>query len=195
MGIDTHIYLFSNVTARNVVNVIGVLGGCRPYKKHFDDKHPSNGWSTWVEGASLETTGCPEMARMVFRPDRGDFAHGGSDWASAFYHWEPSAPYRSMRLLSPQCCDHWIAIGVCLVRMFGGHVDFNDSDSSDVDFQVPMKPDDEVSPSDGAAWYAFQETLLALKPLSRDDIETINNVMVRQGGGIRTGGIAGVTYS
>jgi hypothetical protein len=58
-----------------------------------------------------------------------------------------------------------------VVDFFGGELDYNDSDDSECDYSVPEKTVDENSPQDGEAWYNFQNRVLNIKPLTKEEWE------------------------
>ena len=70
----------------------------------------------------------------------------------------------------PRSTPWWLAAGKALVDFFGGELDYNDCDSSDSDYAVPAKGDSMNRPSDGKPWHRLQDRILALQPLSADDI-------------------------
>lgn len=151
MGVDCRIILPENVNVRNVANVLGRLAGL-PVERHV---HNPRTWWTVVNGVKVDTTSVPEMV-MIRWGDR-----------HTTYHFE----YRpGGRLMLPRSTAFWIAAGNRLIEFFGGSIDWSDCDAVDVDREFLAKTRDENSPETGDAWVAFQERLLALKPLHHDEI-------------------------
>ena len=57
--------------------------------------------------------------------------------------------------------------GIC--KFFGGWVDYNDCDNSKVDFRARVGK--YISATNGEEWYKLQERILAIKPLTEQDLE------------------------
>lgn len=76
------------------------------------------------------------------------------------------------RLMMPPSTNFWVAIGKRLVQFFGGSIDYNDCDDVDVNFRRRNNPRHLNSPTDRDAWYKFQNRLLKLKPLTRNELVT-----------------------
>ena len=75
------------------------------------------------------------------------------------YHFES----KHGRLLCPPSTRFWKAIGLGLIKFFGGKIDLNDCDEIDVD-KVARKRY-RNNPEDGEEWDRFQRRILNLKPL------------------------------
>jgi hypothetical protein len=60
---------------------------------------------------------------------------------------------------------------MALVDFFGGEVDFNDCDATDVDYKMRRKSNKKNCPEDGRSWDAFQKRLFALQPLTESDFD------------------------
>lgn len=154
MGTDCRIILPDNVVVGNVSKVLGRLAGL-PVERHHHD--PRTWWAK-VKGAKVETTSVPEMV-MIRWGDRHTTYH---------FEYGPGG-----RLMLPRSTAFWLAAGNRLIEFFGGSIDWNDCDATDVDREFPAKTRAENSPEDGEPWYDFQDRLMALKPLHRDEIEAM----------------------
>lgn len=154
MGVDCRINLPDNVSVRNVASVIGRLAGL-PVERF---QHDQRTWWAKVAGVKVETTSVPEMV-MIRWENRHTTYH---------FEYEPGG-----RLLLPRCTAFWIAIGNRLVDFFGGRVDWNDSDATDWDYEVLDKGREANNPQDGEPWYDLQKRLMALKPLTHDEIKAM----------------------
>jgi hypothetical protein len=164
MGVDMRVRLPNNVRVRNVAEVMGAYAGCTPVKSFFrgDSK---GGWHASVPGAKVTTTSLPEMAQITIDCPMVD----GQTSHFCFYHFEPESG--SGRLMLPRSTAFWIALMTKVVDFFGGELDYNDSDDSECDYSVPEKTVDENSPQDGEAWYNFQNRVLNIKPLTKEEWE------------------------
>ncbi len=87
------------------------------------------------------------------------------------YHYEPSEI--DGRLLMPPSTCWWIAVGRRLVDFFGGALDYNDCDDKDINFRRPKKSRKMNAPEDGKPWYAFQERMLIVKPITEKEIQAM----------------------
>jgi len=152
MGVDCVIQLPDNVQVKNVAKVVGRLAGLPVEKYNYDHK----AWWSRVRGVKIAATAdsSPDMVMIRF----------GDRHAMYFFESEYGG-----RLLYPKSTAFWCALATRLVDIFGGSVIYADN-SDAVDYEVPAKPRDEVSPSDGEAWNAFHQKIIDLKPLHRDEI-------------------------
>jgi hypothetical protein len=172
MGVDCKIYLPYNVRLSEVAKVIGILAGQKIVEKE-DKAHNFKYFE--VEGVSIEPCGkgletCANIfvegltgAAATARNDNGDNAF-------VMFHFEPSNPTpETARLLMPRATAFWIAIGIGLVKFFGGEIDFNDCDSKETDFQVKVKSNLENCPEDGPSWAGLQNRIREITPLTKKD--------------------------
>ena len=74
------------------------------------------------------------------------------------------------RCLYVASTSFWIAVSKRLVDFFGVSIDFNDSDSVEVDYSVPWKTREENAPTDGEAWNIFQKRLAAVPRINRNEL-------------------------
>lgn len=157
MGVDCRVILPDRVRVRDVAEVIGILAGLN---RSWDS---TKSWIE-VEGVKVETTSVPEMVSIILR---GSLIDEQSDH-SANFHFEGNPG----RLLFPRSTAFWIAVSKGLIDFFGGELDYNDSDSIDIDYKVPAKPN--IAPEKGKDWYDFQEALYNIKPLTIYDLIDAN---------------------
>lgn len=165
MGVDCVIQLPSMVYLNDVADAIGILAGCKAYKENFSS---ADGWSTRVE--SVEKKGpeyLPGCAAITFKRNEKE--------RYVLYHFEPSNMLTDEdpgRLLMPPSTAFWIAIGHRLVEIFGGKIFYNDCECDEIpNFENPERQK-WVRGSNGDAWYERQEKLLAIKPLTEEEIES-----------------------
>jgi hypothetical protein len=170
MGVDTDLYLPPYVTVRDVGKVVGILLGCSSEIKTFSS---GNGIHCVVEGVKVKgfdsDYGLAECASIVIDGDQP---------REMMYHFEFSTPNDRLhnkgwhgiilRSYSPN-----IALFVAVIKFFGGAVDFNDCDETNIDFEVA--PEDSIwghdwSSTDNEEWNELQHKMNALRPLSKDDL-------------------------
>lgn len=169
MGVDTSILLPNNVRVRDVADVIGILVGKKAEKQYFNTS--GSGWATHVEGVKVKPSSIPECADINIEGPFSDDVipyRNGQVGLYVLYHFEPEY---DGRLLYPRMSNFWVAVGKRLVQFFGGQVDYNDCDAVEINFRRRPKSRKMNAPSDGSSWYDFQERLLKLKPLTRDELE------------------------
>jgi len=166
MGVDCKIMLPSNVQVREIANVIGICVGLNKHQEKLDgcDFEVTRVDGIDVKGIEI-LPGCAEISwsnPVGISPE--SIKHTGR----VLYHYEYDGGKR--RLLSPRACSEWLAIGEVLVNFFGGEIDYQDCDASELDYLQPAKTDVENCPEDGEEWQDLQDRLFALEPLTDDDI-------------------------
>jgi len=77
---------------------------------------------------------------------------------------------RSGRGILARCTSINIAMAVELVKFFGGEVDFNDADATEVDFKSPVKKD--TLACNGKGWEKFQRRMFAVQPLTKAQVKS-----------------------
>ena len=157
MSVNTYILLPNEARPEDVLLVLGILCG----KKATMQPLGESSEHVVVEGVSLQAApnqfGC---GRMVVDGICSLFCIANSqngqrgDYAVKTGFWIPCP-----------CNDYYQRLGVELVRFFGGEVDFNDCDSTDVDFAWSTAPD--LMAVNGQAWNDLQKRIFAVKPIKR----------------------------
>ena len=147
MGVDTKLTLVPDVRVRDVALVIGALQGDVP------KKHTTHRGTFWAENNAIVESidGMPTCCLIITDKSRLLYQ----------YEWGQNGEHGTM---ARSTSDN-IALFVEVARFFGGSVDFNDCDNSDVDFSFP-RPRITNSPEDGRAWKDFQHRLLGVQPLT-----------------------------
>lgn len=163
MGVDCRVCLPAAAKFRDVADVIGILLG-QPFKQ--ETLPDSDGVFVKVEGVETKNSEAVIECAEISIPSQ-------DRWF--FYHFEFSGPSYNDHdtqvgrgLLLRSRAEN-IALAVGLVKFFGGSVDFSDSDLSDCDFAWPEQPD--IRANNGKAWDAYHKRMLALKPITKADIE------------------------
>lgn len=91
------------------------------------------------------------------------------------FHYEASDQHGKYRLLVPRSTPFWLAMGDRLTTFFGGFVDANDCDTVKRDWEH-KKPRLWNDPSDGKPWYALQEAITKVKPITVDDLNNFRKL-------------------
>lgn len=177
MGVDVRIVLPCDTRVRDVATAIAILAGLEAtWHVHHEDNGNETGWvSIDKDLLSLNPTNIPEMASIVLNGKHkpvelvdGETSH------SVNFHFEGGdnpLGIEGGRTMLPPKTPFWQAVGVKLVRFFGGAIDLDDSDGVDINMSCP-RPRRTNSPEDGHEWDKFQQELFALKPLSKTDLKT-----------------------
>jgi hypothetical protein len=105
----------------------------------------------------LDTTTDNPAAKLIRESD--------GDRYNLLYHFEGNDGHP---LISPKCTAAKIALCAGLVKFFGGTVDFNDGDDKKVNMRVKAKTD--VRASDDPEWSLFQQRILAVQPITAEEI-------------------------
>jgi hypothetical protein len=165
MGISTHIFLPDDVRVRDVRTAIAFLAGAEKEKRFLDAGSRPNFWSAHLKDENFVRfvpTTEPSYVQLVFDGKQID---GETHMGHYFFENE-----RGGRLVSTGSNTFWHAIGVRLVQLFGGHIDFNDCDSGDYDYACP-KPRETNSPDDGQPWQDLEQALFDLAPITKKDLK------------------------
>ena len=166
MGMNCKITLPAACRLRDVADVIGALAGLPVQRQYFET---CPGWITRVEGvecSSYAQLGLEGCAKIQYQNPMDGLDH------QIMYHFEWGKD--GSRGLMPSSTPFWIAIGRGLVDFFGGSVDYNDCDDSDVDYQKPEQPD--IHAEDDEEWYSLQERKLAVKRITKAEIKELAKV-------------------
>ncbi len=162
MGVDCRIMLPSNVRLRDVGELLGILSGRKSEKQYFNN---NSGWSVRVAGMHFRTyESMPECVAIEWDMPK----YGGR---SVLFHYESGQG--QYRLLMPPSTCWWLAAGKRLISFFGGELDYNDCDNTDVDFQRRKKSRQVNAPEDGKPWYIFQERMLKAKAITEEEIQSM----------------------
>jgi len=170
MSVDTRIRLSPDVHIDDVAEVIGILAGLKPEKVPFKD---GTGFYARVPGVECQNTCVVGMAHIVLTAPKGKTLIDGEPYHFCSYHFEPSNSGRKsdhFKLLFPRSTPFWIAMGRRLADFFGGTIDYSDCDSKSIDYRRGY-PKLRNSPEDGRPYFQFQEKILAVKPLTRADLQ------------------------
>lgn len=135
MGVDCTISLPAAAKIRDVAAVIGILLG-QPFRAK---KLPnSDGIFVEVDGVEIKSSDAVVECANINIPSKERWFFYHFEFSGSSYNDHDTQVGRGMLLRSRA---ENIALGVALVKFFGGSVDFSDSDSSDCDFAWPEQPD------------------------------------------------------
>ncbi len=165
MGVNCKIMLPNNARLTNVAEVLAILSGQQPRKEQFQS---GDGWAVRVDTIRYRTHDylpqCPTIEWIQHSTvDKVEEYH------SVMFHYEPE--HGSHRLIMPPSTAWWLAAGKRLVDFFGGELDYNDSDSTDVDYRKRKKSDEVNSPEDTPEWEVFQQRMFEVKPITEKEIK------------------------
>jgi len=163
MGVDTKIMLPSKVRARTVSSVLGRIVGFEGIKTALG----GGAWYTQVEGISINNN--PQVVGLA--DITWDKAPGPRTRGYVAYHFEVED---GGRLLMPPSTAFWLAVGHRLVDFFGGKLDYNDCDNSEVDYKVKANPNSWAD--DGKPWDQLQQRIMDIEPLTVEEIKSYQNV-------------------
>lgn len=167
MGVDTKMYLPPQVRLEDVAQFMGILSGL----PHASDPYLRVQGVQWR--ASNPVAAYAPMLTLHFDAPDGQTLVDGERGHCAYYHGvsrgsdeDHGAPlgYHKFTLRSTA---YWIAVARRTVAFFGGIVDYNDCDDTDVDYKVSARP---AAPSDGAPWDAHQARLASEQALTVEDL-------------------------
>ena len=162
MGCCTQISLPADVRVNDAAKVIGALVGFPKYKKHFQGSACCVAMVDGYEISNCENL--PEMVSINLILETLD----GQEGHYCFYHFEGNQ--NGERSICPPSTPFWIAVGLRLVKFFGGSIKFKDyteSPSIDVVYNKPRKTN---FVEDGQEWDDFQQDILDIEPISKEDI-------------------------
>jgi hypothetical protein len=170
MGVDIRILLPANVRVDDVAKVLAILDGVPAKKRQLGN------W--WLQPPCQGESYCADVDVDVAGAEKiPSCAH--IDWTGAsgkrlwLYHFESD---NGWRLLMPRATAWNIAAGRRLIRFFGGKLDYNDCDSTSWNEIVHAKSSTVNAPNDGKPWHNLQDRLLALTPLTQEEIESADKV-------------------
>lgn len=170
MSTDTEIRLAPAARLGDVANVIGILLGCEKRLEPLG----GDSFSCRVDGIKFsKIDSLPECVSIHITPKTGvprtilyHFEYGGVS-KGGYYT-------KIWRGMMPSSTAVNIALGVGLVKFFGGEVDFNDCDDTDIDFKSPECKD--IRANDGVPWDTLQRRMFAIEPLSELEIKKYSKV-------------------
>lgn len=163
MGVDAVVYLPADVRVKNVALVLGALTGHK-IEKYTYNGHGQSGY--WAECKDVKVEvgfSFPELVYIIL-PHTND-PKGENHFVSYFFE-----DKRGYKVLYPRSTPYWLAVSKKLVTFFGGTLDYQDCDDVAVDFKA-RKPRKSNSPENDKPWTDFHDAILALTPVTPDEIE------------------------
>lgn len=173
MSVNCVIYLPPAARLTDVSKVIAILDGC-PATKYIHSKEGDDRevWWTNVPDVKTQDAHTPECAQILWTTN--------GKKRSMLYHFELGK--KGEHGITPGSTGWAIALGKRLVDFFGGYVDFNDCDEIEVDYKKRAKWD--IHGEDGPEWDHLQSRMLALKPLTKEEIQEATKVSGYQEDGV-----------
>lgn len=170
MGVDTSISLSPQATLREVADVIGILLGNKKTWTGFNkNADPESGYVKVDEVKVAGAPNLPECADIdIYCPNAAPSAKtNGNDHRHFLYHFEFGDSGR--RGLLPRAAAANIAIGVALIKFFGGKIDYQDCDEVEINESYPA-PNDIKHRSNDRCFDSIQRRMMALEPLTEEEI-------------------------
>ena len=168
MGCDCNIYLQGDALTHDIMRVLGILLGYKKTQESFHNgskfdhvvvKDVAYGYSDANDHkifakASFST---PQHFTIEILNNPLD-----KEWHMLNCHFE----YKEL-LLTGGSSKFWITVGKELVKFFGGHIDYNDCDATNIDFSALCPRTGGNKHENNPEWFAFQEELWALRPIKK----------------------------
>ena len=159
MGVDCKIYLRPETSADLLTEVIGILAGCEKTEIMIGGIKESVVRVQDAKMSSVETV--PTMCYI-------SFTHKGKSHRWGLHFESHSSLIPGGKLLMPRSTAFNIAIGIALVDIFGGYIDYRDDDLSYSDYIGD--PPFIVTSENDEGFRMLQNILKELEPLSKSDI-------------------------
>lgn len=163
MGVGCKAILPEHARVSDVADVIGILAGLPFERATFES---GEGTHVWVHGILVRGTECPGMAMIELRGPMVD----GEHVHTCSFHFENDWAAGGRILSAQAATPFWQTILRGVVDVFGGTVDYEDTDSIEVDYGSYGITNIMWHASDGDAWEAKVTTIAAIKPLTADDL-------------------------
>jgi hypothetical protein len=161
MGCDTYIKLPPDARVRDVAKVMAALAG---YKKTKTDLSHGICWATEVEGFTVSNCSFP-VGMVTIHLDLPTL--DGEEHHMCWYHFEGDE--KGNHTLVATSTPFWVALGLKLIKFFGGTVDYNDCEGEGADVTLP-RPRPTNFACDGDEWTDFQQDILDVEPVTKMDI-------------------------
>jgi hypothetical protein len=169
MGVDCKISLPQEVRVGNVASVIGILLGNKvTLNHHIGHSHPYV--SAEVEDVSVTpASGIPSCVYIkIENTDQGNrqFLYH-MEWTRGTSKDQEHNVGHGRGIMIGSTAEN-IAMGIRLVKFFGGEIDFNDCDEINCNIKRPKRKD--ITACNGKSWDNFQKRIAKVKPLTLEDI-------------------------
>lgn len=171
MSINSKCYLPNDVRAEDIVNAIAFLCGAKRERQNLD----GGGVATWHVNSEVSTRANERHidGLKVYVLPTHDIQYYtihiastncDEEWHEGNLFLYPSENYPNRILLYAGVSEFWKQVERALIDMFGGELDDNDCDLSELDYSK-RKPRKVNCPNDGEAWQKFQDDMYNLPVL------------------------------
>ena len=126
----------------------------------------------YVEAAGTKVNTFEHAPGMLELELRGPMVDG-DEVHSATWHYQGDAGFHQLNC--GNATPYWQALAMRLVDCFGGTVDFNDCDSSDIDYVAPH-PGWDLLHRRNEDYVRMQRLLAELVPLTIEDLKAVANL-------------------
>lgn len=165
MGVDCQIHLYPTADLDDIGKVIIALAG-DPVVRHDFDNHDGYYTRAGQDAEWKAQTFSRGMYSLTFEAK----TRNGDEWGNVSAWLQTSdARIPGMIMMIPRSTAWWIAVGKKLVGTFGGFLTYADTGSMEPDYARWPKP--IMAATNGDDWQERQDILLAIKPLTRAEIE------------------------
>ena len=171
MSIGTKIFLPLWSSSKHVCDVIAKVIGVEFEIKQFDSVSysinsdlPSQKDNAWfhVFSSDIKNQTFLKLEANHFFSDMLDINFKGLSGERHQWHFFNETEYEDCKLLNPSSSALAIAIGIRLIKFFGGYIQFNDCDEK-INLKVPNSkaifPKKTKSQTSDDRWYQFQNAL------------------------------------
>jgi hypothetical protein len=167
MGVGTYAILPEHVRLTDVADVVAIRAGLPFERQAFES---GEGTTVWVHGVNVR--GHAEVPAMATIELRGPMVDGEHAHTCTF-HFENDYGAGGRLLVSQAATPFWQAVLRGVVDVFGGTVDYEDTDNIQVDYGSPGLYNVLWNANDGDAWEAKMDAVAAVKPLTKDDLARV----------------------
>jgi hypothetical protein len=172
MGVNTVVYLPTDVSARGAQDVIGILAGLDVKARKSD--HSDTRFAD-VDGVEAKATSVESMTDIVIRAGKGHKLVDGDEVHSCSFHYGTRFRGKIWNMMYPKSTPFWIALSKKLIKFFGGIIVFRDSDyyrGKNIMTAKRSCPVDRYGfiPDDGAPFQRLQDAIMKVKPLTKGDL-------------------------
>lgn len=171
MGVDAVIYLPPYVDDDDVCEMMAICAGARAYRRDFGQGH--SGWSAVVDGISYRAEGhgrFPTLVQVGFSDALGRERH-------AYYF--PRHRATGGPMIRPRSTPFWIAIGRRLIQVFGGKLNYQDSDgeiNEEVDPADAQLTAEDCDEGNNEGFYKRQNALMSARALTPEELISASKV-------------------
>lgn len=167
MGVDCKVTLAPGARLQDVAEVIGIAAGLPSRRWELKTgRNEGQFLAVAVDGVSVK--GYERMPQLAEISLDGPCVDGETVHGIA-YHFEWSGgEVPGCTGLMPRSTPFWCAVMRRVVDFFGGSIDFNDSDETELDYFAPVA---HRAAADGRPWQEFQDAIASVEPVTPAEMD------------------------